>query len=167
MKPTHPLSICITVFMAIGSALPPDSNGAMPSPRTERVKIDELKSGPVRHETLTPRQVERLRTLHAALSEVDDSPLQKWIDDFRHDANPDKEIAVFEAVAQAYQTFCSSRPRTIAQKQDVFGLLLERSSTTDEDALAHHKRMVLTMAEAREALSYYKKAATPIQVLGR
>jgi len=131
----------------------------------ERIETEKLKPGPVRHETLTPQQIERLRKLQAALAEVDDSPLEKWIDDFRHDADPDREIAVFEAIAQGYQAFCSSRFRTVAQKQDVFGLLLERSGTTEEDVLAHRKLKVLTPEEAREALSYYKKAATPIQVI--
>jgi len=101
------------------------------------------------------------------LAEVDDSPLQKWIDDFRHDSNPDREIAMFEAVAEAYQTFCSRHSRTLAQKQDVFGLLLERSGTTEDDVLAHRKLKVLTSEEAKEALSYYHKAAMPIQVIQR
>jgi hypothetical protein len=138
-----------------------------PTPRIERIETGTLKLGPVCHETLTPQQIERLHKVQAALSEVDDSPLEKWIDDFRRDADPDREIAVFEAVAQAYQAFCSTRPRTLPQKHDVFGLLLERSGTTEEDILTHRKLEVLTPEEAREALSYYKKAATAIEVIQR
>jgi len=114
--------------------LPPDSDGrTRATPRIERLKTNEIKLGPVRRETLTPQQIERLRKLQVMLAEVDDSPIEKWIDDFRYDADPDREIAVFEAVAEAYQAFCSARPRTLAQKKDAFGLLLDRSGSTDED----------------------------------
>ncbi|MEA3188676.1 MAG: hypothetical protein QOD99_2506 [Chthoniobacter sp.] len=166
MKATSHFLICIIATFIISLVLSPDSNGqAAPTPRIERIETEKLKPGPVRHATLTPQQIERLRKLQAALAEVDYSPLEKWIDDFRHDADPDREISVFEAIAQAYQAFCSARPRTLPQKQDVIGLLLERSGTTDEDVLAHRKLKVLTTEQAREALSYYKKAAIPIQVI--
>jgi hypothetical protein len=132
------------------------------APSIERIDPKTVKLGPVRHESLTPQQIERLRKLQIALAEVDDTPLAKWIDDFRYDAYPDREIAVFEAIAHAYQAFCAARQRTIAQKQDVFALLLDRSGTTNEDTLKNHKLKVLTLQEAKEALSYYRKPAAPI-----
>jgi hypothetical protein len=74
---------------------------------------------------------------------------------------------VYEAIAQAYSTFCSTRSRTIAQKQDALGLLVERSGTTDQDALKNHTLKALTHDEATEVLSYYTKTAMPIQVRKR
>ena len=126
------------------------------TPRFERLKTDEIKLGPVRRETLTQQQIERLRKLQVALAEVDDSPTEKWIHDFCYDANPDREIAVFEIVAEAYQAFCSARPCTLAQKKDAFGLLLDRSGSTYEDSLKNYKLRVLSIGEAKEVLSYYK-----------
>jgi hypothetical protein len=170
MKTNQHFSIYILALAIICAMQGSGANGQTSpaaTPRIERLKTEDIKPGPVLHDTLTPHQVERLRKLRAALAEVDDSSLEKWIDDFRHDANPDREIAVFEAIAQAYQAFCTSRPRTLAQKQDVFNLLLERSGTTDEDVLKHRKLKALTIDDAKEALSYYKKAATPIQVIQR
>lgn len=145
-----------------------NANSQTPAtPPIQRIDPKTVKPGPVRHETLTPQQTERLRKLQIALAEVDDTPLAKWIDDFRYDADPDREIAVFEAIAQAYQTFCTARPRTLAQKQDAFALLLDRSGTTDEDTLKNHKLKILTLQEAKEALSYYRKPSAPIQVIQR
>jgi hypothetical protein len=135
-----------------------------PTPSPERVKTQDVEAGPVRHDTLTPQQLNRLRTVQATLAEVDASPLEKWIDDFKRDVNPDLEIAIYEAIAHAYQTFCSARPRTPAQKQDAYGLLLERSGTTDDNALRNYKLKALTIVDARELLSYYNKSAEPIQV---
>jgi hypothetical protein len=153
-------AICVT-SLSCSREQAPDA------PTVTRFNVDDIKPGPTRHDSLTPEQVGRIRKLQVALAEVDDSSLEKWIDDFRGDADPDREIAVFEAVAQAYQAFCSSRPRTQAQKQDAFGLLLERSGTSEEDTLGQHKLKVLTLTEAKEALSYYNKEATPIQVRQR
>jgi hypothetical protein len=137
--------------------LPPHSDGqTRATQRIERLKTDEIQMGSVRRETLTGQQIERLRKLQVALAEVDDSPIERWIDDFRYDANPDREIGVFEAVAEAYQAFCSARPRDLAQKKDAFGLLLDRAGSTYEDSLKNYELRVLSIAEAKEVLSYYK-----------
>src|SRR6266542_1107980 len=135
-----------------------------PSPSTQRTKTQDIAAGPLRHDSLTPQQVDRLRAIQAVLAEVDTNPLEKWIDDFRRDVNPDREISIYEAIAQAYQTFCASRPRTKAQKQDAYGLLIERSGTTDYNALRNYKLKALTPSEAYELLGYYTKSAEPIQV---
>ena len=129
-----------------------------------RIPMKDIQVAPARHEALTPQQIACLQKLQATLAEVDNSLLEKWIDDFKRDENPDREIAVFEAIAQAYQTFCAAHPRTLPQKHDAYSLLSERSGTTDEDALRSYKRNALTEDEAKEVLSYYHKAATPIQV---
>ena len=135
-----------------------------PAVSPERVKTQNVEAGPIRHETLTPEQINRLRTVQATLEEVDASPLEKWIDDFKRDVNPDREIDIYEAIAHAYQAFCSARSRTPAQKQDAYGLLLERSGTTDDNALRNYKLKSLTGGEARELLSHYNKSAEAIQV---
>jgi hypothetical protein len=135
-----------------------------PSPSTQRIKTQDIEAGPLRHDSLTPQQADRLRAIQAALAEVDTNPLEKWIEAFRRDVNPDREISIFEAIAQAYQTFCAARPRTKAQKQDAYGLLIERSGTTDDDALRNYRLKALTLGEARELLSYYTRSAEPIQV---
>jgi hypothetical protein len=135
-----------------------------PSPSTQRIKTEDIEVGPLRRDSLTPQQVDRLRAIRAALAEVDKNPLEKWIDAFRRDADPDREISIYEAIAQAYQTFCAVRPRTASQKQDAYGLLIERSGTTDDDALRNYKLKALTPSNARELLSYYTKSPEPIQV---
>lgn len=173
MNPKYPILLHCAALIATTDMLISVANGqTMPfstetNPSIERIDPKTVKPGSVRHETLTPQQVERLRKLQIALAEVDDSPLAKWIDDFRYDKYPDREIAVFEAIAQAYQAFCAARQRTIAQKQDAFALLIDRSGTTDEDTLKNHKLKVLTLQEAKEALSYYRKPAAPVLIKQR
>jgi hypothetical protein len=130
----------------------------------ERIKTQQIEAGPVRHAALTSQQIARIQKLQASLADVDNSPIEKWLDDFKRDENPDREIAVFEAITQAYQTFCSAQQRTLPQKREAYGLLLERSGTTDEDALRNYQLKTLSVNDAKEVLSYYRKAAAPIQI---
>jgi hypothetical protein len=132
-----------------------------------RVSSQDLQPGPIRHDALTEQQMTRLRRVQAALAEVDTQPFEKWVENFRRDAHPDREIVIYEAIADAHAKFCAARPRNIAEKRDAYGLLLQRSGTTGEDALRNYTLSALTPDDARELLSYYGEPAQPIQVHAR
>ena len=135
--------------------------------RSIRVTPQDLQPGPIRHDALTEQQVTRLRRVRAALAEVDNQPFEKWLDEFRRDAHPDREIAIYEAITGAYKKFCGVRPRSMAEKRDAYGLLLQRSSTTSDDAFRNFTLKALAPDDARELLNYYGGPADPIQVHAR
>ena len=110
-------------------------------------------------------QVERLRELRQTFKEVDSSSLEKWIDDFRRDADPDREIAIWEAMAQAYRTYSSQRQLSPAGKADLFGLLLMRSGGSDSFVLSNMHLSVLSTADAKDILRLYQAVPAPIQVI--
>jgi hypothetical protein len=58
--------------------------------------------------------------------------LDKWIEDFEKDRDPEREIRIWEAVANAYQSYCSAHRLTIEGKKEVFGILVLRSEMSDE-----------------------------------
>lgn len=85
-----------------------------------------------RQSHLTEQQLPRVRRLQSVLSEVDPSSLEKWTEDFEKDQDPEKEIRIWEAIATAYQTYCSAKTaQRLEVKQEVLQVLLTRSGTDD------------------------------------
>src|SRR5512145_179227 len=100
--------------------------GQQPNP-ARSAKLASLKPGQLSCQELSPRQMERIHKLRDALAEVERSPIEKWVDNFKRDADPDRELAVWEKIADGYTRYCSKRPLSIGAKEDVFQLLLLRS----------------------------------------
>jgi hypothetical protein len=134
------------------------------SNETQRGPTGSLESGPIRHEELTPEQIQRLRKIHDTLNEVDPSDFDKMVEDFKRDLHPDREILIWEQIVAAYQSYCSTRRLTLPAKQDVLRILLARSDMPEEEALKGLPLSVLTVAEAKTVMSYYKAPALPIEV---
>ena len=121
----------------------------------QMVNAADLKPNEIQHEQLTAEQLRRIKNLHETFAEVDSSSLEKWIDNFKRDANPDSEIAIWERVAKAYTNYCSGRQLTPEAKDDVFQTLLLRSMTSDEEAVKTLKLKVLSADEARKIMKGY------------
>jgi hypothetical protein len=114
-----------------------------------------LKPGPIKHQGLSPKQMERIYKLRDTLAEVEHSSIEKWIDNFKRDANPDKELAIWERIADGYARYCSKRLLSIDAKKDVFQLLLLRSMASEKEVLNHIKLKTLTVDEAKETLKEF------------
>jgi hypothetical protein len=99
--------------------------------------------------------MERIHKLRGALAEVYHSPIEKWVDNFKRDADPDKELAVWEKIADSYTRYCSKRLLSIEAKKDVFQLLLLRSMASEKEVLNHIKLKTLTVAEAKETMKEF------------
>ena len=114
---------------------------------------------------LGEEQVARVKRIQAALSEVDPSSFEKWVGDFEKDRDPEKELRLWEAIADAYQSYCSSHTIGINAKQDVLGILLVRSGTDDEaQAINHIHLSTLTARQARDVMRSFNGKAAPIEV---
>lgn len=99
--------------------------------------------------------MERINKLRDTLAEVERSPIEKWIDNFKQDANPDKELAVWERIADSYTRYCARKPLSREAKVDVFQLLLLRSMASEQQVLSHIKLKILTVEEAKEMLKEF------------
>src|SRR5262245_60235642 len=114
-----------------------------------------LKPGTIKHQGLSPNQMERIYKLRDTLAEVEHSSIEKWVDNFKRDANPDKELAIWERIAAGYTRYCSKRLLSIEAKKDVFQLLLLRSMASEQEVLNHIKLKTLTVDEAKETLKEF------------
>jgi hypothetical protein len=99
--------------------------------------------------------MERIHKLRGALAEVERSPIEKWVDNFKRDADPDRELAVWEKIADGYTRYCSKRPLSIEAKEDVFQLLLLRSMASEQEVVNRIKLKILTVDEAKETLKEF------------
>jgi hypothetical protein len=134
-----------------------------PVPGTIEVgQLSSLKKGPVRG-SLTAAQIERLTSVQRVFAEVDKTPLPEFLEDFSRDLHPDREIAIWEAMAIAYTAFVSEGKTTSAERNEAYSLLLARSGAPTE-AVLQTPLKVLTKAEAINLLSRYVGAPEPITV---
>jgi hypothetical protein len=70
--------------------------------------------------------------------------------------HPDREIAIWERIADAYTRYCSGRNLSAEAKRDIFQVLLLRSTTSDEDEVFQHLKLnVLTPEQARDVMKSF------------
>ena len=124
--------------------------------QVQQVDPATLKPGPIQHEELTPEQFDRIARLQRIFSEVDRSPLEKWIDNFKRDMSPDSEIAIWERMADVYVKYTSQRDLSLEAKGDVFQVVLVRSTTSDEEKVLKQLNLkVLNTEEARDVMRLF------------
>lgn len=121
-------------------------------PEIQWIAPDSLKPRPIRHGELSPDQMERIRKLRDTLAEVDHSSIEKWVDNFRRDADPDNELAIWERIANAYSHYCSQKQLSLSAKEDVFQALILRSMASEQEVLNHVELKALTVDEVKEVL---------------
>ena len=124
-------------------------------PRIERVNPADLKPNAIQREQLTEEQLRRAKKLHETFAEVDKSSLETWIDNFKRDMNPDKEIAIWERIAKAYTNYTSQKELSLEAKEDAFQTLLMCSMSSDEETIKSLKLKVLSQDEARKLCKEY------------
>ena len=126
---------------------------------------NKLTPGPIQHAKLTDEQLARITHVQKVFHEVDSSPLEKWVDDFKRDVHPDNEITIYENMATAYEAFATSKALSIDAKKEVYQVVLLRSGAPEVDVIAHLKLKVLTEKDAREIMAHFSAAPEPIKVV--
>lgn len=123
--------------------------------KIEWVDVNQLKPGNIKHEQLTDLQIERIKKVQSVFAEVDSSPLETWIDNFKRDTNPDREIEIWERMARAYSKYINGKNLTLEAKKDVMQVLLLRSGAPEDEVLNHLELKALTKADAKVIMQNY------------
>ena len=96
--------------------------------RHRPIKLNQLQKGPLQHPALPEDLLHRIHAFKEILAEVDNITLDEVIDDFKRDLHPEKEVAVWEHIADIYQLYLLHNPTDdLAVKHDVFSVLLMTS----------------------------------------
>jgi hypothetical protein len=115
------------------------------------------------HDTLSARQMQQIRRIQAVFAEVEPVSYEETVNDFKRDQHPDREIEIWLAMADAYEQVMSQHPTfDLAHKQEVFKLLLIRSSDTEAETRAKFESPLLSADEIIEVLNAYKLEAKPL-----
>jgi hypothetical protein len=123
---------------------------------TTWVDPKSLKMGPIREKPLTPEQLQRIQKLHQRLESIDGWSLEKRVDLFSRDLNPDQEISICERIVDASErAFATLGPLTAAQKLEVYGLLVVASGAPAAEVLKRYTPKTITPEQAKVALSVW------------
>lgn len=89
-------------------------------------------------------------------------PLERWLEDFQRDHHPEREVAIYEAMARAYAGFVHGRTLSIEAKKEVYKILLMRSATSPDEVLKTVTLATLSPDEARALVLLYDAPPQPI-----
>ena len=113
-----------------------------------------LKLGPIREKPLTPDQVAQIRRLHDRLAPIDGWSLEKRVDLFSRDVDPDQEIAIYGRILDACdRAFAKLGPLSPEQKLEVYGLLVVVSAAPADEVLSRYTPKSITSEQAKAAVS--------------
>lgn len=91
----------------------------------KKVKLSELIMGPVRQDTLPEGFIARVQKYKEILQEVETSSLEEAINNFQRDWHPEKELLIWENIANTYELSSKNNPNwTLEEKKKAFGELL-------------------------------------------
>lgn len=124
----------------------------------EWIDLGSLEESDHQRDSLEPALLARIRAVRAAIHEVDFDSEDHWIDNFRRDANPWRELFIWETMARAYFAFCSGRTLSLPAKREALGLLVMRSSASEGDPLPFDGKNLDT-EQLRELLELYQVEA--------
>jgi hypothetical protein len=101
------------------------------------VTTEKISPGPVRHKELTEELIGRIRLVRAALLGVYTHSMDFWLDGFKRDAHPSKEVSFWEHVASAYMEYVSMATITLTPSQHdrAFKLIFSLMSGVPDDKL--------------------------------
>jgi hypothetical protein len=161
-------ALCLLFLTAAGCGESPqetsDKNVAANDQAVKMLSTDQLKHGPIRHERLTEDQMNRIQSLQKIMAEVDPSPIKKWVDNFKRELDLESELQIWEAIAGAYVSYCSTHELTLAHKKEVYAILLFRSMLSEEETLQQVELKLLSTEDARQVMRGYRLDAAPIIV---
>lgn len=95
------------------------------------------------------------RLLAQTFADVHPLTVEAWEDIFRRDEHWEQELLIWLRLAALYEAFLKSAPRTQAEKQDAFRLLLTSSTCPQDKVLALAEIEVLSQAEAKSLVDAY------------
>lgn len=127
-----------------------DASSPLPVSQSDVQRVDPstVQLGPIQRDSLSPEQMERIRKLQAVFVEVDGMSVEQWVDNFKRDLDPDRELEIWEVMAKAYTSFCSTRTLSSEAKREVYKVVLLRSMASEQEVLQRLDLEILTKDDA-------------------
>ena len=97
--------------------------------------VAKLKFGPLLHESLPLNVISRIRLIRAALFGVYPRSMQFWLDGFKRDSHPSREIRIWEHVAACFLEYCYMNQLNKEQTHAVYAVVVGMSVGMPETEL--------------------------------
>jgi hypothetical protein len=88
------------------------------------VETERLKPGPIQHDELSPDLVARITAIHAEINVVLPRSLAERMDDFRRDANPEREVEVWERIVLVHRRVSEEARLDTDDRRDLLAVLV-------------------------------------------
>lgn len=161
----HQTTACFAVLATLVACLGCGSSTSSPEPKVIWVDPNEIQQGPTLHNELPDQLLDRIKAVQETFAEVDDTPLEQWIDDFKRDLDPESNIKIWEDMKVAYNSYCKDRELPIETRKEVFKIVLMRSMMPDADVIARLEVKHVPADDVRAILAAYPGEAKPIDVI--
>ena len=99
--------------------------------------MNRVKPGPIRHERLEPEWEQVCHDLYPVVGKYISSTYEHWELGFLRDANPDKELAVWQSIAGAFAKYCHEQPD--CDKKKLVGDLIRLTIGVEDETTASLK----------------------------
>ena len=159
------MSFCHAAFAVLLTCILGCGGTSAPESAVEWIDPNEIQQGPTLHDTLPEKLLTRIKSVHATFADVDGTPLDKWIDDFKRDLDPEGNISIWEDMEVAYDSYCKNRDLPLDTRKEVFKVVLMRSMMSDDDVLARLELEHITIDDVKSILAAYPGEAKPIDVI--
>ena len=160
-RPTARIAALATLVLCLGCG----SGTPSPQPNVAWVDPNEIQQGPTLHAELPDQLLDRIKAVHEAFADVDGTPLEKWIDDFKRDLDPAGNVKIWEDMEVAYNSYCNNRELPLETRKEVFKIVLMRSMMPDAEVLARLELKHVPVKDVRGILAAYPGEAKPIDVI--
>nr|WP_315289695.1 GIY-YIG nuclease family protein [Serratia proteamaculans] len=128
------------------------------------VSLEDIHPQSTFMSTLTDDQNRRITTVYRILGHLFPDSLSLWLDDFRKDKTPEREINIWEGFAKAFSKVDSLFSLSNDSAREVYTLLLIRTSSKKSDILKEYKSKFFSVKQISEILDCYELKPMPIVV---
>jgi hypothetical protein len=101
-----------------------DSDGNASDVVYRELRFADIANTPIRHESLPDDLMELATAIYEVIGEALEQEYDQFVDGFRHDRNPDRELGIWANIAGAYRHFTAGRTLNIDQKRDILRFLI-------------------------------------------
>ncbi|OIO30271.1 hypothetical protein AUJ77_03450 [Candidatus Nomurabacteria bacterium CG1_02_43_90] len=93
--------------------------------KTNKIKVSDIKIGPIRQEVLPNGFVVRVQKYKEIIKEVEISSIEETLSNFQRDLYPEKELLIWENMAHFYEISVRDNPDwTSKDKKKIFDEIL-------------------------------------------
>ena len=156
---------CLIAFAALLTSILGCGGTSAPESPVQWIDPNTIQQGPTIHDALPDALLTRIKNAHQIFADVDGTPLDKWIDDFKRDLDPEGNIKIWEDMAVAYTSFCDNKGLPLDTRKEVFKVVLMRSMMSDADVLSRLELKHISVDDTKTIIAAYPSEAKPIEVI--